>query len=43
MDSTGELVTTGEIDRAIVERQRFLAEAFAQGSGIDQGGCGGLP
>ncbi|MGW4386111.1 thioesterase family protein [Streptomyces sp. NPDC004685] len=43
VDSTGELVATGEIDRAIVERQRFLAEAFAQGSGIDQGGRGGLP
>ncbi|MFE5009646.1 thioesterase family protein [Streptomyces sp. NPDC056696] len=43
VDCTGELVATGEIDRAIVERQRFLAQASTRGSGIDQGGRGGLP
>ena len=29
MDSSGEIVAAGEIDRAIVDRQRFLASASA--------------
>ncbi|MFI5752823.1 thioesterase family protein [Streptomyces sp. NPDC051644] len=31
MNSSGELVATGEIDRAIVDRRRFLATTSAQG------------
>ncbi|MFF1687928.1 thioesterase family protein [Streptomyces sp. NPDC058254] len=43
LDSTGGLVATGEIDRAIVDRRRFLARASAQDSGFDRGARGGHP
>jgi predicted thioesterase len=43
VDSTGELVATGEIDRAIVDRRRFLAGVSDQDSGINQGARGDHP
>ncbi|MFI9776056.1 thioesterase [Streptomyces sp. NBC_01003] len=43
LDSTGALVATGEIDRAIVDRRRFLAGVSDQDSGTDQGARGGHP